>query len=65
MKNFKTFMEHNYLFRFCKLFNACLHHFCENPFLNMTFGNDLRVNVNNELEKSLDFIKAEDYLRSS
>lgn len=31
----------------------------------MTFGNDLRMNVSNELEKSLDFIKAEDYLRST
>lgn len=69
MKNFKTFVEHNYLFHFCKLFNASVisgsHYFRENPFLKMTFGNDLGMNVNNEIEKSSDIIKVEDYLRNT
>lgn len=58
------------MFYFCKLFNVSVifrsHHFSENSLLKglTTFSNDLGMNVINELEKSLGYIKVEDYLRN-
>lgn len=58
------------MFYFCKLFNVSVifrsHNFSENSLLKglTTFSNDLGMNVINELEKSLGYIKVEDYLRN-